>query len=252
MGRVEGKSVLVTGAAQGLGRCFAEMLAAEGARVALTDQNIDGAREAAAAINSEHDGAAIAIAHDVTSKDDWARALDETVSAFGGLNVLVNNAGVAALGNIETETMENWRRIMDIDVDALFVGTQLAMPYLKKSAPASIINISSVAGMIADGNLLAYNVAKAAVWMMTKSVALHCARANYNVRCNSVHPVFIKTPMIEPMAPDGDDSFLSRQIPMGRVGDPEDVGHMVVYLASDESKFVTGAEFKVDGAITAQ
>ena len=257
MARVAGKNAFITGGAQGLGACFGRMLAAEGAKVALTDLNYNGAKEAAKAINADHPGAAFAFPHDVTKADDWARALADADKAMGGISILINNAGIAFAGNIETETHENWRRTQEIDVDSIFIGTQLAMPYLKESQPASIINISSIAGIIADGMMLSYNTAKAAVWMMSKSIALHCARSGYDIRCNSVHPVFTRTPIIDPLIQFGGggetgEAKLVRQIPLKRLGEPEDVGYCVLYLASDESRFVTASEFKIDGGISAQ
>jgi len=255
--RLDGKKALITGGAQGLGACFAHMFAAEGAQVAVSDINADGARRTAAAVNAKFPGRAHAFAHDVTNAEDWRRVLAEADAAMGGLSVLVNNAGVGGWGNIETETLDGWRRTQAIDVDSIFIGSQTAMPYLKKSQPASIINISSVAGLIAHGDMLAYNAAKAAVWMMSKSIALHCARAGYDIRCNSVHPVFTRTPIIDPLIALGGggetgEQKLFRQIPLQRLGEPEDVGYAVLYLASDESRFVTASEFKIDGGITAQ
>lgn len=257
MGRVAGKKVFITGGAQGLGACFGRMLAAEGAKVALSDINFDGAQKTAAAINEEFPGAANAYAHDVTKKDQWEKALGEAAETMGGISVLINNAGIGTAGNIETETYENWRRTQEIDVDSIFIGTQLAMPYLKESQPGSIINISSVAGLIADGMMLSYNAAKSAVWMMSKSIALHCAKAGYDIRCNSVHPVFTRTPIVDPLIAlggggDEGERKLVRQIPLKRLGEPEDVGYCILYLASDESRFVTASEFKIDGGITAQ
>lgn len=257
MGRVSGKKVVITGGAQGLGACFGRMLAAEGAKISLTDINIDGARETAEAINADHAGAAIAIEHDVTKRASWEAALSKANDFMGGVSVLVNNAGIGTWGNIETETDDGWRRTQEIDVDSIFIGTQLAMPYLKDNQPGSIINISSVAGLIADGMMLSYNAAKAAVWMMSKSIALHCARSGYDIRCNSVHPVFTRTPIIDPIVELGGggergEKKLTRQIPLQRLGEPEDVGYCILYLASDESRFVTASEFKIDGGITAQ
>ena len=257
MGRVNGKKVFITGGAQGLGACFGRMLADEGATVFLTDVNAEGAEKTAAEISKKHPGKAFSAKHDVTNKDDWEAALAAADKAMGGISVLINNAGVGGWGSIETETLEGWRWTMNIDVDAIFTGTQLAMPYLKKSQPGSIINISSVAGLIASGNMLAYNTAKSAVWMMSKSIALHCASAGYDIRCNSVHPVFTRTPIIDPLVAMGGggeqgEAKLVRQIPLKRLGEPEDVGYAVLYLASDESRFVTAAEFKIDGGITAQ
>lgn len=257
MGRVAGKKAFITGGAQGLGACFAHMLAAEGAKVVVTDVNSKGAERTAAEIDAKHPGAAAFCHHDVTSREDWENALGMASEFMGGISVLVNNAGVGGWGNIETETLEGWRRTQAIDVDSIFIGTQLAMPYLKESQPASIINISSVAGIIAHGDMLAYNAAKAAVWMMTKSIALHCAKAGYDIRCNSVHPVFTRTPIIDPLVALGGggklgEDRLTKQIPLQRLGEPEDVGYAVLYLASDESRFVTASEFKIDGGITAQ
>lgn len=257
MGRVSGKKAFITGGAQGLGACFARMLAAEGATVFITDVNAAGAERTAAAIDRQFPGAASFAAHDVTRREDWQRALAAAADFMGGISVLINNAGVGGWGNIETETMEGWRRTMEIDVDSIFIGTQAAMPYLKASQPASIINISSVAGIIAHGDMMAYNTAKAGVWMLSKSIALHCARAGYDIRCNSVHPVFTRTPIIDPLVALGGggkagEDKLTRQIPLARLGEPEDVGYAVLYLASDESRFVTASEFKIDGGITAQ
>lgn len=257
MGRVDGKKVLITGGAQGLGACFGRMLVDEGAQVALTDINAEGAEATAAAINKDHPGAAIAIKHDVTSKEDWENALAAAADHMGGVSVLINNAGIGTWGNIETETYEGWRRTQEIDVDSIFIGTQLAMPYLKDNQPASIINISSVAGMVADGMMLSYNAAKSAVWMMSKSIALHCAKSGYDIRSNSVHPVFTRTPIVDPLIQMGGggeegEKKLVRQIPLRRLGEPEDVGYCILYLASDESRFITAAEFKIDGGITAQ
>ena len=257
MGRVSGKRAFITGAAQGLGACFARMLADEGAKVFLTDVNAEGAVRVAVEIDRKHRGAAFSAVHDVTNRDHWARALAEADRAMGGLDVLVNNAGVGSWGSVESETDEGWRRVFAIDVDSIFAGVQLAMPYLKKSQPASIINISSVAGLIAHGDMIAYNAAKAAVWMMSKSIALHCAKQGYDIRSNSVHPVFTRTPIVDPLIALGGggargEEKLTRQIPLRRLGEPEDVGYAVLYLASDESRFVTASEIKIDGGITAQ
>ena len=254
-GRVAGKKAFITGAGQGLGACFARMLADEGAQVCLTDMNAENAASVAAEINKKHSGAAFSFSHDVTKEDEWKSALEGANDAMGGISVLINNAGIGGFGNIETETLEGWRKVHEVDLDALFIGTQLAMPYLKDTQPASIINISSVAGMVADGMMLSYNSAKAAVWMMSKSIGLHCAKSGLDIRSNSVHPVFTRTPIIDPLLEMGGDrgeEKLVRQIPLKRLGEPEDVGYCVLYLASDESRFVTAAEFKIDGGITAQ
>ena len=258
-GRVEGKAALVTGAAQGLGEAIARMLAREGAKVALTDLNIEKARAVAEDINRAHPGAAFAYAHDVTSEDQWIEALDRAVSDMGGLSILVNNAGIGCdFVTAENDTLENWRRVQAVNVESVMLGCKHAMTHLRASAPASIVNISSIAGLVAAPNMGAYNATKAAVWLYSKTVALEAARAGWNVRCNSVHPVFIKTPILEPfVAMAGGDEELAHQklmrgIPLKRIGEPDDVAYAVLYLASDESKFVTATELKVDGGLSAQ
>ena len=255
MGRVDGKIALVTGAAQGLGAATAVMLANEGAMVALSDIRLDGAREVADGINRDHQDCAIAIEHDVADEAAWQKVLQQVRSDLGGLNILVNNAGIGSIGSVEDETYENWRHVHAVDLDSVFLGCKYALPIIAESGGGSIVNISSISGIIAGHNLAAYNSAKAAVRHLSKSVALHCARAGNNIRCNSVHPVFIDTPILDGMARGGDRKValqkLGRQIPLGRVGQPDDVAYAVLYLASDESKFVTGSEIKVDGGISA-
>lgn len=258
-GRVAGKRALITGAAGGLGEAMAWMLARQGAKVALTDVNLAGVTALAQAINAEVPGAAFAFAHDVTDEAQWISVIDQAVTAMGGLSILVNNAGIGGdLKFVETDTLENWRRVQAVNVESIMLGCKHAMPHLRAGAPASIVNISSVAGLAAAPGMGAYNATKAAVWMYTKTIALEAAKGDWNVRCNSVHPVFIKTPILDPfIAMAGGDEAkaherLTRGIPMKRIGEPDDVAYCVLYLASDESKFVTGAEFKIDGGMLAQ
>ncbi len=258
-GRVEGKAALVTGAAQGLGEAIARMLARHGARVAITDINADKARAVADSLNAERPGTAFAYAHDVTSEDQWIEVVDRAASDMGGLSILVNNAGIGCdFVTAENDTLENWRRVQAVNVESVMLGCKHAMKHLRVSAPASIVNISSIAGLVAAPNMGAYNATKAAVWLYSKTIALEAARAGWNVRCNSVHPVFIKTPILDPfVAMAGGDEELAHQklmrgIPLKRIGEPDDVAYAVLYLASDESKFVTGAEFKIDGGLSAQ
>ena len=259
-GRVAGKIALVTGAAQGLGEATARLLAREGARVAITDINLDGAAKLAEALNRERDGSAIAIRHDVTREEQWADSLAETEARFGGLHILVNNAGIGLTKDFESLTLEEWRRVHAIDLDGVFLGCRLALPLMAKTVKASglggsIVNISSISGIIAGHNMAAYNSAKAAVRHLSKSVALHCAKHGYGIRCNSVHPVFIATPILDGLVArlGREEAYakLGRQVPLGHIGEPNDVAYAVLYLASDESKFVTGAELKVDGGISA-
>jgi len=259
-GRVEGKIGLITGGAQGLGEAAARMLAREGARVAITDINIDGATKVANAINAERANAAIAIAHDVTSEAEWEHALAETERRLGGLHVLVNNAGIGLTKDFETVTLEEWRHLHAIDLDGVFLGCKLAIPLIARTVKAtglggSIVNISSISGIIAGHNMAAYNSAKAAARHLSKSVALYCARRGHGIRSNSIHPVFIATPILDGLVQRYGKAEayakLGRQVPLGRIGEPNDIAYAVLYLASDESKFVTGAELKVDGGISA-
>lgn len=257
-GRVAGKLALVTGAAQGLGEAHCHALAREGARVLCTDLNEAGAAAVAEAINTAHGaGAAFALRHDVTSEADWETAISAARDQLGGLSVLVNNAGIGIKGDIETCTLADWRRGFAVNVDSAFIGCQKALPLMRENQPGSIINISSIAGLIASETMPAYNASKAAIWMLTKSVALYCAKRGWDIRCNSVHPTFVDTPILDGIGSNaGIDKDvvlgkLARQIPLRRIGQPEEVAAGVLYLASDESRFMTGAELKLDGGISA-
>jgi NAD(P)-dependent dehydrogenase (short-subunit alcohol dehydrogenase family) len=255
--RVRGKIALVTGAAQGIGQAAAVTLAREGARVLLTDLNGEGAFVAARAIDAEMGGGtAFAIRQDVTSEVDWKAAIAYAGEALGGLSVLVNNAGIAQLGSVEDLSLEEWRRSMSVNADSVFLGCKYALPLMRENQPGSIINLSSIAGLIASHNFAAYNASKAAVWLLSKSVALHCARNSWDIRCNSVHPTFIRTPILDSLIGERDEAIvlakLARQVPLGRLGEADDVANGIVYLASDESRFMTGAELKLDGGISAK
>ncbi|MEE9433746.1 MAG: SDR family oxidoreductase [Sphingorhabdus sp.] len=257
--RLDGKRAIVTGGASGLGTAIAKKFAQEGARVALTDIDFDGAKAVAADINKEFADTAFAFAHDVSKEDDWKEVLALADGALGGINVLVNNAGIGSVGSVEDESLETFQRIFAVDVDSVFLGCKLALPYMVKHQPGSIINISSIAGLYAAGNMAAYNSAKAAVWLLSKSVALHCASAGYDIRSNSLHPTFIRTPIMFEMgsalgtADEGEiERKLARNVPLKRVGEPDDVSYAAVYFASDESRFITGVELKIDGGMSAQ
>ncbi len=258
VGRVAGKKALITGAAQGLGAAHAMRLAEEGARVLLTDLNEAGAAAQAAAINAAHGaGTAFSMRHDVTQEAEWQAAIAFAQDKLGGLSVLVNNAGIGVRGNIEQCTLEEWHRGFAVNVDSVFLGCKHALPLMKDHQPGSIINISSIAGLIASDTMPGYNASKAAVWMLSKSVALHCAKMGWDIRCNSVHPTFVDTPILDGMAlSSGREKSvimdkLARQIPLKRVGEPIEIANGVLYLASDESRFMTGAELKLDGGISA-
>ncbi len=256
--RCENKLALVTGGAQGLGRAHCIRLAQEGARVLATDINGEGAAETAEIINAEMGaGTAFSVHHDVTDPQSWEAAVDAARENMGGLNVLVNNAGIGVPGNIEQCDFADWQRCFSINVDSIFHGCQKALPLMREHAPGSIVNISSIAGLIASDTMPAYNASKASVWMLSKSIALHCAKKNMQIRCNSVHPTFVDTPILDGTARsaqlDKDVLLekLARQIPLKFVGEPNDIANAVVYLASDESRFMTGAELKLDGGISA-
>lgn len=255
MGRLDGKKALITGGASGIGLGCAGMMADEGARVCLADIDLDGASAAAAAINTRHGGSACAIALDVTSEDAWRAGVPEAEDRMGGLNVLVNSAGICLVGNLETFELDDWNRVMDTDLTSVFLGCKHAMAAMARHAPASIVNISSISGLIAGHNVTAYNAAKAGVWLMTKSVALHAARRHYGVRANSIHPAFVDTAMLDGVVGDRGDAEavgkLVAQVPLGRIGTVEDVAYAAIYLASDESLFMTGAELKLDGGLSA-
>jgi NAD(P)-dependent dehydrogenase (short-subunit alcohol dehydrogenase family) len=256
MGRVRGKKAFITGAAQGLGEAISMMLAREGAKVTVTDINGEGAQATAAKINEAFGaGTAFAFQHDVTKEARWQEVLQGGHDAMGGLNILVNNAGIGTIGSVEDETYDAFKLVQAVDVDSIFLGCKYAMPLMRDHGLGSIVNISSIAGIIASHNYVSYNAAKAAVRHMSKSIALHGARTGGKIRCNSGHPTLINTPILDGVKEMFGEkeglAKLARQVPLGKVGEPDDIAYAVLYLASDESKFVTGSELKVDGGISA-
>jgi 3(or 17)beta-hydroxysteroid dehydrogenase len=251
MGRVGGKVALVTGGASGIGLATAGLLTDEGAKVVLTD------------LDEPRAGAAIALAQrarfyklDVTREDDWIAVADAVVSELGRLDILVNSAGVSLLKDIEATTLDEWRRLMAVNLDGVFLGCKHAIRVMKERGGGSIVNMSSVAGLVGAANLAAYSASKGGVRLLTKSVALHCARKGYNIRCNSVHPSFVETPMLQSMIaaardPGKLEANFGSAAPLGRLAQPIEIARTILFLASDESAFTTGAELVVDGGLTA-
>lgn len=254
-GRVAGKVALVTGGAKGIGLACARRLAEEGALVAIGDID-EGEGEHAAAELEAQGAAAMFMPLDVTDEEAWIATIKEVTARFGRLDILVNNAGIAVLDSLSEITAENWRRIHAINVDGVFFGTKHAVPAMAASGGGSIINMSSVLGLVGEATMIAYSTTKGAVRNFTKAAALECGAAGNGVRVNSVHPAYIRTPMVEAYA----DTFGTREDglailgarhPLGRIGEAEDVANGVLYLASDEASFVTGAELVIDGGYTA-
>ena len=247
MGRVAGKVALVTGGGSGLGKADCMILAAEGAKVVVSDINL----AAAEAVAREIGPSAIAVEHDVTSEDAWKSALAETLAAFGGLNILVNNAGVVVLADPEETTLAQFRKANAVMSEGVFLGCKYAIPLMAKSGGGSIINMSSTASHLGYPIFFAYSAAKGAVRAMTKSVAIHCQAKGYGIRCNSVHPAAIETPMIQfAEGRSGEENQIPEGVlPAGAAGAPKDVAALVLYLASDESRFVNGAEILIDNAL---
>ncbi len=241
MGRLRDKVILITGAAGGIGSAIAEAVVRNGGIAIASDL------ESRPGIDHPLD---------VTSEADWQRVIAAIGASAGRLDGLVNSAGIAPLGTVESTDYALWRKVMAVNLDGTFLGCKYAMPLIKKTG-GSIVNISSVSGIVGGHNLAAYNASKGGVRLLSKSVALHGARQSPQVRCNSVHPTFIEGPMSDALFqivsnPEEIKARMERQIPLHRFGKPSEVADLCVYLLSDESVFVTGAEFVIDGGLTAQ
>jgi 3(or 17)beta-hydroxysteroid dehydrogenase len=250
-GRLAGKTVLITGGASGIGLATAQRALAHGAHVAIGDVDAAAGERAARETPGLH-----FVRLDVTSDAGWAAAIDDVRTRFRRIDGVVNGAGVFLIGDIETLSDEAWRRTHAVNLDGVFYGCRHAVRAMKQHG-GSIVNISSVSGIVGGHNVLAYNSSKGAVRMLTKSVALHCARKQYGIRCNSVHPTFVDTPMFRDTVaharePERIRAALLAQVPLGRPAQPQEIADLIVYLLSDESAFVTGAELVIDGGLTAQ
>ncbi|HKG76552.1 MAG TPA: glucose 1-dehydrogenase [Beijerinckiaceae bacterium] len=247
--RLAGKTALVTGGASGIGLALAQRFALEGAHVVIGDVDAAaGERACAETPNFAFERL------DVTDDQAWQAVTDGVAARYGRLDILVNNAGIIAVASIESITLETWRRVQSVNVDGTFLGCRHGVRVMKERGGA-ILNMSSVSGIVGGHNLVAYNAAKGAVRLLTKSVALHCARQGYGIRCNSIHPGFVETRMLDDIA-DGRDPEALREklragVPLGRNAEPSEIAALAAYLASDEAAFVTGAEFVIDGGVTA-
>jgi NAD(P)-dependent dehydrogenase (short-subunit alcohol dehydrogenase family) len=240
----------------GIGQACAELLAAEGAAVVVTDRNASSGESVVDALKTAGHRA-IFLEQDVGAEDQWKDVVAETVRNFGRLDVLVNNAGVGWFGDVEHTTLESWHSLMRVNVDGVFLGMKYAIPAMREAGGGSIINISSIEGLIGDARTAAYNASKGAVTILTKSAALYCAQEKTGIRVNSVHPGYIWTPMVEKgLATTPDPEATKRAIealhPVGHMGKPIDIAYGVLYLASNESQFMTGSALVIDGGYTAQ
>ena len=252
MGRVSGKVALVTGAASGLGKADAMLLAREGARVVITDLNETAGRALEQQINAAHPGAAFFMVQDVASEARWQEVYAEIRRRFGALHVLVNNAGMVVIGNPESASLEDFQKHLRVMTDSVFLACKYGIPLMKDSGGGSIVNMCSTATHLGYPVFYAYSAAKGAVRSMTKSIAVHCQMQKYAIRCNSIHAGAIETPMVvKATAELGMQMSAYDQTPVG-LGKPEDVANLVLYLASDESRFVNAAEILIDNGLVAQ
>jgi len=252
MGCLTNKIALVTGAASGIGLKTAERFAEEGASVVLADkaeQLLEGALASVLRYGAEHQ----AVVLDVTSEEAWIRTLKHIDATFGRLDILVNNAGYGRFQSLDDTSFADWRAIMAVNLDSVFLGTKYSLPLLARSGKGSIVNISSIRGLVAGPGTSAYCASKAGVKLFTKSTALECAAARNGIRANSVHPGQVETPLSAAALSDPARlrATLDR-IPLGRMGQPVEIADAIVFLASDASSFMTGAELVVDGGYTAQ
>lgn len=248
MGRLSGKVAVITGAASGMGAVTAQLFAKEGAKVIATDVQLDKLQEVVNGINQRYGDVAIAVKHDVTDESSWANVIKEGVKHFGKINVLVNNAGIGgADASFEEYPLDDWNKVMSVNATGNLLGIKYVVPEMKKANGGSIINISSLASMLAlPGAAISYSASKGATEALTKVAANQLAP--FNIRVNSIHPGYILTDLVKKHVPEETRKELAEaHIPLGKFGDPEDIAYISVFLASDESKFMTGSEVVADG-----
>jgi 3(or 17)beta-hydroxysteroid dehydrogenase len=243
-GRVEGKVALVTGGASGVGRATVELLVTEGARVVIGDLDVDRGESLAASLGDR----ALFVRHDAASEADWEAVTASVRERFGRLDILVNNAGILIKGSIEDATLDDWQRLMRINADSVFLGCKAGVALMKEGGGGSIVNMSSIAGIAAKDDYAAYGASKAAIAGLTRAVAAHCRKAKYRIRCNSIHPDGVMTPMTAGAYPQGVDPrrFTIDADPMNRACLPQDVANAVLFLAEDSARAINGVELRVD------
>jgi len=256
-GRLEGKVAIVTGGAEGIGRATAKLFAREGAKVVVADINVSKGTQVIEEIRQDG-GEARFVCSDITSEGNWQSLMETTVKLYDKLNILVNNAGISKIADIESTTVESWDTTIAVNATGVFLGTKYAIMTMKNNGElCSIINRSSIDGLVAEPDLFAYCASKGAVTILTKSAALSCGKKGYTIRVNSVHPAYVHTSMTKGEAAGygmSEEEYVEKMKaihPIG-IGGPIDVAYMDLYLASDESKWVTGAAFTIDGGVTAQ
>jgi 3(or 17)beta-hydroxysteroid dehydrogenase len=246
-GRLAGKVAIVTGGGSGIGAAIVRRFRREAARVVVADIDLP----AAEAIAAEPGAEAIAVAHDVRDEAAWRELIGRCEARFGGLHVLVNNAGIVGPDGQDPErlTLDAWQAVVAVDAEGVFLGCKTAIPAIARAGGGAIVNISSIAALRPTPGLVAYGAAKAAVRQLTQSVALYCARNRLRIRCNSIHPGIVRTPMFEAAFDEAERRRRTDEVPLGRLGEPEDIAEAVLFLASDESSYITGAKLIVDGGI---